>query len=313
MDELGRIRELYGEPSLDPLAKVRVRERLAAEPRRRRRRLAGMFAGMAALAGAVAAATLIALPNPEISQPGRSILLAAAQSAESGGEASGAYWRVRKMIRRTYPERLGSGYWMVESRLAEQWVARDGRVWAGARSLGVRPRTQADELAWRKDGSPAAWPGLSGAPGKGTLTATSGVPFSMAGQGMTIDQIRDLPADPGRLLALVEPLGEGMVADALSGLLWSKPSPPEVRAAAYRALADLPEVRYLGERNDEQGRKGAAFSFALADPPGTRRTLIIDSATSRVLSSVTDAPGIRNDETELVLEAGWTDRKPAAP
>ncbi|WP_214102561.1 CU044_5270 family protein [Acrocarpospora catenulata] len=311
MDELGRVRELYGEPSLDPLARARVRERLTAAPRRRRRRLTGMVA----LAGAVAvaAATLIALPDPEISGPGRSILLAAAHSAESGGEVSGAYWRVRKLIRRTYPERLGSGYWMVESRLAELWVARDGRVWAGARSLGVRPRTPADELAWRKDGAPTAWPGLPGDPGKGTLTATGGVPFSMAGQGMTIDQIRDLPADPGRLRALVEPLGEGLVADALSGLLWSKPSPPEVRAAAYRALADLPEVRYLGERTDEQGRRGAAFSFALPDPPGTRRTLIIDSATSRVLSSVTDAPGILNDQTELVLEAGWTDRKPAAP
>jgi hypothetical protein len=92
----------------------------------------------------------------------------------------------------------------------------------------------------------------------------------------------------------------GLLADALSGLLWNKPSPPAVRAAAYRALADLPEVRYLGE-----SLPGAAFSYLL--PDGSMRTIIIDPVTSQVLSCTDGNPSPRSEQ---VIEAGWTDKGP---
>jgi hypothetical protein len=216
---------------------------------------------------------------------------------------------------------LGGGenrYWMIDPRISEQWVSRNGKVWAGLAVLGAEPAGRADREAWRRDGAPAEWPGheLVTAPGRSTLVP-GGVAFSMAGQAMTFAQIKSLPTKPAELRAYVVKnvsADEGVVADALSGLLWSKPSPPDVRAAAYRALADLPNVSYLGSQADESGRTGAAFSFTLREPPGpVRRTLIIDTGSSQVLSSTTDAAGVKNDQVELVLEAGWTNERPTAP
>ncbi|WP_037971123.1 CU044_5270 family protein [Streptosporangium amethystogenes] len=342
MDELKTVRELYGEPRLDPLLKARVRGLLTDEPRRRRWRLSWT----AAVAGLAAAAVAMAIavpgmtgeaeaPNRGATLSGRSVLLAAATTAESGPASANAYWRVRKLHRRTYPEQLGRGanrYWVVESRLTEQWVARDGRVWSASRALGARPGSEADEEAWRRDGSPTEWSSqgevLSTSPEKGELRAVTGqVPFSMAGHEMTFEQLQRLPVTPAALRDWVTeavsdvPAGtvDGVVADALSGLLWSKPSPPDVRAAAYRALAELPNIRYLGGATDERGRKGAGFSFTV-QPPGARsgtavqRTLIIDPDSSQVLSStVTGPPEVRGEQVELVLAAGWTNDRPAVP
>ncbi|GIH21823.1 hypothetical protein Aph01nite_01330 [Acrocarpospora phusangensis] len=329
MDEL--VRELYGEPAPDPALKTRVGALLEAEARRRLRRPWSMAVAGLAAAAVVAGVVLagVAAESPDEApgvESGRSILLAAAITAESGTADAGAYWRVRKLVRERYPEMLGSGqnrYWMAESRVAEQWMSRSGKVWAGSAELGATPAGRADEEAWRRDGSPVRWPGhrLSTSAGKGTLEAVpGGVAFSMAGKSMTFARIRALATDPVGLRAEVEEIvsstgaDDGLVADALSGLLWSKPSPPDVRAAAYRALAELPEVRYLGQRADESGRVGAAFTFTLREPIGlVRRTLIIDTGSSQVLSSVTDAAGVRDDQVELVLEAGWTNEKPTAP
>ncbi|WP_436762822.1 hypothetical protein [Streptosporangium sp. V21-05] len=128
------------------------------------------------------------------------------------------------------------------------------------------------------------------------------------------------PADPNGGSGGSTGLDGGVVADALSGLLWSKPSSPEARAAAYRALAELPNVRYLGTAADERGRRGAAFSFTVrtsspAPVSTVQRTLIIDVTSARVLSSTgTGGPGaVVGDEAEVVLEAGWTDDEPAPP
>ncbi|MER6826550.1 CU044_5270 family protein [Streptosporangium sp. NPDC000563] len=344
MDELEKVRELYGEPRPDPFLKARVFGRLQAEPRRRRWlpwtvALTGLATAMTVVViVAVLVPTTTANRAPEIS--GRSVLLAAATQAEADPATTGAYWRVKKSHRRTHPEPLGKGqnrYRVVESWLTEQWATEDGRIWAGSRTLGARPGSAADSEAWRRDGSPSEWAGvapswsssggetLSSSPGEGLLKPVTGrTAFSVAGRDMTFEQIRELPADPAalkdRISSMVRgaPRGSdsGVLADALSGLLWSKPSSPEVRAAAYRALAELPNVRYLGTARDERGRKGAAFSFTVRTSPTApalvQRTLIIDVASSRVLSS-TDAGGPGEEEVEVVLEAGWTDDKPAPP
>ncbi|GII00803.1 hypothetical protein [Planobispora takensis] len=410
MDEVEALRELYGEPQADPFLKARVRARVEAEARRRRRPWLPWAPAVAGLAAAVTVAVVVVIPGtagtpgtgpaeshasgsqrpgsqrpgsqeagsqapgsraPVTTVSGRSVLLAAATTAASEPAVGGAYWRVRKLYRETHPERLGRGanrYWLVESRLTEQWVAGDGRVWSGSRALGAQPRSAADEAAWRRDGSPAAWSSrgsvLSAAPQKGRLQAATGkVPFSMAGRELTFEQIQRLPSDAAALKDWVSAVVrqeattagtaddgpgkpedtagpgkpedtagpgkpedtagpgnpeagalDGMVADALSGLLWSKPSPPAVRAAAYRALADLPNVRYLGEASDERGRRGAAFSFGLRADGAVRRTLIIDPRDSQVLSStLTGLPGSTGERVEVVLSAGWTDDEPAPP
>ncbi|MGP4104986.1 hypothetical protein [Nonomuraea sp. KM90] len=172
-------------------------------------------------------------------------------------------------------------YWHVRKlhdggRETELWVTRQGRAWTAEQGRVSR--------------------------------VTGRSPFSMAGRDLTYEQIRALPSDAAalreRVAAMLPPGSAGLLADALGGLLWTKPSASGVRAAAYRALADLPEVRYLGAATDARGRAGEAFAFGL--PSGVERTLIIDPASSQVLSSV-DGTG----SSEIVLTAGWTDQGPA--
>jgi hypothetical protein len=333
VDELESVRHLYGEPELDPSVKVRVRERVTAKSKSRpwwKMTAAGLMA-----AAAVAAVTVPGLvqkaeaPAPVVALSGRSILIAAAGTAEAGPE-TGHYWRVKKLYRQEFPVRVGRGenrYSLVHSWLDEEWVTRDGRLWSASRSLGARPATAADRAAWRRDGSPTTWRVqqdmlLSASPDKGRVSRDTGkVAFSMAGHEITFKQLRGLPTEPAALTGWVtkavrettDPI-DGVIADALSGLLWSKPTPPDVRGAAYRALADLPNVRYLGTAKDERGRSGAAFSFLLYPDAGLRRTLIIDTGDAQVLASTLTGPAAgKADEIEVLLDAGWTDDKPAIP
>ncbi|MFC7591551.1 hypothetical protein ACFQYP_53550 [Nonomuraea antimicrobica] len=108
MDDLERIRELYGTRRPDPQAQGRVWRRVTG--RRRRSRLSWLM--IPAVAAAVALAFVV-LHEPPVS--GRSVLLAAATSAASVPGAEGTYWHIKKV-------RNGS-------EVTELWVARDGRAW----------------------------------------------------------------------------------------------------------------------------------------------------------------------------------------
>ncbi|MFC7719412.1 hypothetical protein [Nonomuraea recticatena] len=186
---------------------------------------------------------------------GESVLLAAAGVVETRPATKGAYWHVKRVLNGSDVRHL--------------WVARDGRAWTSQGAGRPVPFT-----------------------GKG--------PFTMDGHELTIAQIEALPDEVGPLLAKVHAIlgdvsedeREGVVADAITGLLWSKPAPPDVRAAAYRALAGLSNVRYLGK---------GTFSY---DVRGVRRELVIDRRSGQVLRATT------GQATEAVLEAGWTDVKP---
>ncbi|HUR01248.1 MAG TPA: CU044_5270 family protein [Nonomuraea sp.] len=285
MDELSSIRELYGEPPTDPALKARVRERLEAERRRSSRTSwlswRAAVGGLAAAAVAVSAVVALASPRPADETgsvvSGRSILLAAATTAASGSAGKGTYWHIEKLHEGT--------------KVTELWVTRGGKAWTGERVPGRAAK----------------------------FTVFSGrAPFSMAGKDLTLAQIQRLPSDPTALKEWVIGMlpagsGDGVLADALSGLLWSKPSPPGVRAAAYRLLGDLPNVHYLGRSTDQRGRTGDAFAFELDGDPAVERTLIIDAASSQVLSC-TDSAGVYGGGTqrsEVVLGAGWTDKGPA--
>lgn len=78
----------------------------------------------------------------------------------------------------------------------------------------------------------------------------------------------------------------------------SGPTSPNVRAAAYRVLADLPGVRSTGVVADPGGRRGQGLEFA--DAAGRSR-LILDMRTGLPLAAESLDPSGRTSEFEMIL------------
>jgi hypothetical protein len=343
----------------------------AAVPRTPTTRRAVVRGALAlALAGTAAAAVLLTatrVPGVGTSPGGggpfvsdasaRSVLLAAAVHAESA-PTSGTYWHVRTRTATTLPQRFGRGenrYTLEQLSVHEEWTERNGRAWSGSREW-VRPKTPRDEAAWRRDGAPSRWcvgktdtepPRpicLHTAPGTASL-ARNHFPFEVAeGHDLTFAQLQRLPQDPGALRAWLigmtrhdlDPSASAEVIDVnvteiLANLLVYPPVPPGVRAAAYRVLADMPDVTSTGSTRDELGRAGIGISMrygegwiagGLVSPSGKvaptaggpTRTLIIDPVTSHVLADETSTGNGPDVVTgTLILDVGWTNEKPHEP
>ncbi|GAA3803252.1 hypothetical protein GCM10022226_23870 [Sphaerisporangium flaviroseum] len=341
MDELSQIRELYGRPDQDPFVKTRVEARVRMASRRRLLLLPWQVTVAGLAAAAVVAAVVVPgmvtsrpvpVPSPEISTTtlsGHSILLAAAAKAEAAPE--GAYWHVKRLYRMRWAKpfgKEGDTYRLEDSRIVEDWVAKDGRGWSGFKQLAARPL---DMDAWRRDGSPTEWGtgeeqggGFSTSPGEGRLVPHKGEQkFRLSAAELTLEEIEALPADPEALKdQAVEAVRadedfEGSVDDSLptvlASLLYELPTSPQVRGAAFRALAELPSVKVAGEATDPQGRPGVVLAFPIQRGQPTQGKLIVDPETSMVLAfEVIGMPG-KGDRTEVVLESGWTDSEPVAP
>lgn len=321
-----------------------LRESIMAtrEPRQRTvwRRLPWRTGAIGLAAAAAATAVFLgqvaptASPSPAAttgvtSLTGTSILLAAAAKAEAAPE--GAYWHLKELYTQQllwpYSEN-GITYRLETSTLSEKWVAKDGRTWIGHRQLAARPL---DLEAWRRDGSPTEWaagkdpgPPYSTSPGEGTFFQNKKKQrLYWSAMPMTLQQIEALPADPEALKkrALeairrdkdgVGPAEEGLPR-TLSSLLYELPASPQVRSAAYRALATLPAVRVEGQTTDSRGRPGVAVTFLIQEDRTPRIRLIIEPDTSKVLA--VDYIGLpkRDGSVNVVLESGWTDTKPSPP
>ncbi|WP_030913349.1 CU044_5270 family protein [Streptosporangium amethystogenes] len=259
---------------------------------------------------------------------GTSILLAAAAKAEAASE--GAYWHLKRLYAGSRPGPYGKNgdtYYLETSNLSETWVAKDGRTWIGHRQLAARPM---DPEAWRRDGSPAEWPmGPDGgvystSPGESTFFQNKRKQrLYWSAMPMTLKEIEALPADPE---VLKKRAAEAIRSDqdfagsveeglprTLASLLYELPASPQVRGAAYRALATLPAVRVEGQSTDPQGRSGVAVTFPIQGDRTPQIRLIIDPDTSKVLTfEVTGMPQ-KGDRVNVVLESGWTDTRPSPP
>ncbi|WP_433353860.1 CU044_5270 family protein [Microtetraspora malaysiensis] len=328
MDELAKVRELYNPPARDPFVKARVEARLRGPVRRRppwRAGAVGLAAAAAATAVFLGQGALTSSSSPTAttggtSLSGTSILLAAAAKAEAAPE--GAYWHLKELdVRPVGPYgKNGNTYQLENSFLSEKWVAKDGRGWIGRRQLAVRPL---DMEAWRRDGSPTEWEigpdggVFSTSPGEGRLIPLKGEQkLYWSAMPMTLKEIEALPADPETLKKqaleairrdnAVGPVEEGLPR-TLASLLYELPASPQVRSAAYRALATLPAVQVEGPATDPRGRPGIAVTFLIQGDRTPRIRLIIDPDTSKVLA-VDVAGGVN-----VVLESGWTDTKPSPP
>ncbi|MEV4800250.1 CU044_5270 family protein [Nonomuraea sp. NPDC049421] len=318
-------------PEQGPAARE-LREAIMATPAptRRTARRPSWRAGAIGLAGAAAAAAVFlvqATPTVAPALPGKSLLLAAAAKAQAAPE--GAYWHLKELyVGSAGPYgRDGDSYRLETSYLSETWFAKDGRAWIGGRRLAARPL---DVEAWRRDGSPTEWTigrdgGLySTSPGAGTLTRLKGERrLYWSAMPMTIKEIEALPADPEALKKrAAEAIRRdrdfaGSVADGLpptlASLLYALPASPQVRGAAYQALATLPAVRVEGRTTDVRGRAGVSVTFPLQGGGPAQGRLIIDPGTSKVLTyAVTGGGPKKDDRVTVVLDSGWTDTPPSA-
>ncbi|MEU8145738.1 CU044_5270 family protein [Nonomuraea sp. NPDC048901] len=252
--------------------------------------------------------------------------------------AEGAYWHTRTLLRSTQPEQFGRGanrYWVEERQIAEVWTSTDGKAWFGLRSLGARPKSAADEKAWRRDGSPSR---LSRPAGDGPVTLDTKVdkgrliapkrssPFYLAEQKLSYEEVQKLPADPSGLKAWLtkavrvarapEDAVDSGVAAALLTLLRDLPAPKEVRAAAYRALLTMPGVRSRGTAKDALGRTGTKLFIALdrvRHRPETEVIVDTDEMVSLAESLTAEVDGKPATGTSTMLQVGWTDTAPSVP
>jgi hypothetical protein len=285
----------------------------------------------------------------------RGVLLAASLQAASAS-AEGTYWHVRSMSQSTLPQKFGGGdnrYTLEQQSVTENWTTDAGQTWQGRRDW-VYPKTAQDEAAWKRDGSPSRWcigqtdtdpPQpicLASAPGIASLAHIGQDTFVISeSQKLTYAELQHLPTDADALRAFLTrdaknaldtSAGDAVVnmnvEEELANLLVDFPVSPAVRAAAFRALAEMPDVTSIGPTKDGLGRSGLGIeikdpgvavlvgdgSAVSAREGSLTRTLIIDRDTSQILSDQTTI-GHDSEPTidKLILEIGWTNQAPQAP
>ncbi|MEV0407125.1 CU044_5270 family protein [Actinoallomurus sp. NPDC050550] len=292
MDDLQMLATTLAAPEMSREAVDRGRHRLLNRMRGpvSRRRRPRVLAAMLGLTAAAAAAAVVvttsgttaptATPNsPPAELSSRQILLAAARTAEARPAGSGVYWHVK-----TIDENKKSTSKPVRGVL-ETWTRRDGMRWDGWNG-----RVLTDD----GPASPAA--------------------FQVAFTKLTSAQLQGLPTTADGLRAWIDdsikrsktgrvPLGaeRTYVPRTLIELLYEFPAPPRVRAAAYRALAALPDVKSTGV---VKGGRGLLINGGTAD----EQRLVFDPETSLVRSVDTTMGASYHRVT--VLAAEWTNTLP---
>jgi hypothetical protein len=215
----------------------------------------------------------------------RQVLLTAAVKAAA--TPVGRYWHTHVISSEGYHVDRGDYMIFGARHEIDQWIGRsdkDGDVFR-SRFAGAAPQTVADRAAWKRAGSPKSWRVLS----NGQYISQSAKPDAWdlrrstpaekreearfeAGMAKrcakrppgacpppppTTEQRNALARDPQALKRyLLKAAGQGGVSNLLtvSGGFLLDPSSPELRAAVFRVLADVPGVRNLGTARDALGR-----------------------------------------------------------
>ncbi|MFS7879192.1 CU044_5270 family protein [Streptomyces asiaticus] len=226
-------------------------------------------------------------------------------------------------------------------------------LWVSGIDATTEPRTERDTARWRAAGSPKdlTLP-ASGSGGKLGLRLEPGARkrptvdrinsgdkiAALGARNVSYAEVRKLPGDSAQLKKVLADLYEEDRGSEISGRtewMWRQaagliglPVRTEVRAAAYRVIADLPGIRSLGEVTDPLGRKGVGFALPATARPGYgtgRSELIVDPATGALLSEqeVLTKPDAKAAEAGLTagtvvnytatVESEWTDRQLKTP
>ncbi|MEU7900241.1 CU044_5270 family protein [Nonomuraea sp. NPDC049152] len=285
MDDLHEIRTLLTKPEPSPDVVARRRQELRRSMRRRTPRIGLRWVLVPTAAAAVAAALVIVPGHVGNSPPvsgARDVLLVAATTAEHTPEGAGTYWHIT-ITREGKPQQ-------------EYWYQKDGQVWIKGEGLK----------------------------GEGKLThfTDKPQPFAIGPLQMTFEELRQLPTDENGLYEklksavagsdlrtsagrLSDEQQEGATMETLLSLISEAPVSPEVRAAAYRALAARPGAQDLGDADG-----GRRLQVPVLDG---QETLIIDPETGQLRSTSVWAPlmgGIARSDGPVTIATEWTDHLP---
>jgi hypothetical protein len=132
---------------------------------------------------------------------------------------------------------------------------------------------------------------------------------------VTYRQLQALPASPAALKAwllayqrsfarqtgLPEPEPAALL-QSLAELVATDPAPPQVRAAAFRAMASLPNITSLGPDHG-----GQALGISLGGKQ--HATLLVERATSEAHESLTLSTG-QPVVKSVFITAQWVNRRP---
>jgi hypothetical protein len=282
MDDLKTLTTALSVPEASAETVARSRRRLQDRMRRPARRPVGRLVPVLGLATAAAVAAAVVIVTGASTTDGRpasasEILLVAAASAERAPEGSGTYWHV---IRR----------WDVpDTPPMESWTSRDGRRWS--------------------KGQPGDPP---------DAVVPEPLPLALKGAEVSIEDLEGLPTEPEALKAwIAERQGDpddmsrseqrGDPLFPLIALITELPTPPDVRSAAFRALAATPGLESKGAVEDGQ-------ALQIHDPDSDRTIeMIVDPETARVTRTNTligdDGSGAVSHGL-ISVTTGWSDQAP---
>ncbi len=166
----------------------------------------------------------------------------------------------------------------------EAWVSERRRGSETTRVLGHRWPSAAEQRKWVAAGRPSV-AGQS----QGTFRLSPNRAFYLGNERLSGEDMRAFDAQGDALFRRLRdgvapgqgssPAGE--VFTQIGDALREQPAPPKLRAALYRALKDVPGVRFTPRTRDALGRPAVAVTRT---EDGTRRELLFDPVTSAMLA-----------------------------
>lgn len=260
-------------------------------------------------------------PQTQAESPNaRGILLAAAAQAATGTQPTAEWWVTKLEMRFRYN---AGGYTVLARTENETWHSTRPGIndVSVTTKLGAAPETDADKAAWVKAGSPTTWqtftpegqPGrkIDAGPGPRKVDVVPPFGFALLGKDLTYAEVQALPADPARLKAYLVALDPQNVDSELlfslgGQILTELPATPQVRAAVYRILAELPGLTITQGERDAKGRIGVGVKHSFRNADGTTHDsmMIIDRQSGDLLATV------HEQGTTLRLGNRFTDETP---
>lgn len=303
----------------------------------------GLGSGVVAAGLAMAAILVPGGANDQSADPAaRGLLLAAAERTVKLPTAAGRYWHTRGVNSGSLSsDRRSHGVcrdetWVARSSgdpswwIVNSWTRVDAVKGAPAPKEGEFSSEQAHFTCARGNRALSDETGKTPHVGRLNDFAEPGSSWpNVNGKAVSVAEIEQLPTEPEALKeVLIQWQGSGGMSDKrrneilfgqAAELLLELPAPSGVRAALFRLMADLPEVRSLGGVRDPLGRDAVGVALRSCEPGyGTESQVLFDKDTGRLLS-VGESVGeqgcadLRPAGWSAVLESGWTNGSPKVP